>query len=481
MTLAIEILDEGLLVRSRPALTTDLPPSPGYALLEKGGLRTGAAALAAARLQPKQVDNQFWESLSTEPLAGARGDLSAADLAHAHLTAIWEQVRSAVPSGDSEVLLVLPGSYDDGQLGLALGIARACGIPVVGMVDAAVAAAAGSPGAPSAAPGYRHLLHLDLQLHNTVVTDLVRNGEVTRRSVEVIPRLGLVSLYGKWARRIAQAFVHTTRFDPLHGAATERDLYDRLPAFLQQLSGRDSASFRLEAGAKSHTVELARGDLTRAVDTELEAIFHLIGAQTRTGEATALLLSHRAASLPGLRQRLTEVKDAVVVDLPEGAAADAALAHAAHIRMPGEALPFVTTLPAYTALQAPTEAPVDPPPAVSTPAPSLTRSGVVVDDSPTHLLHEGRAHELTVQALVLGTTIGEGQRGLQLRGQINGISRFHCTIRREGDRVVVVDHSAHGTFVNGQRLDGQRDVVLGDRLRLGNPGLEFLLIRVEEG
>ena len=486
MTLAIEIQDAGLLVRGRPPLMTDLPPSPGYALVENGGLRTGAAALAAARLQPRQVDNQFWWGLNTEPRAGTRGDLSAADLAHAHLTAVWEQVQGAAPAGDSEVLLVLPGSYGDAQLGLVLGIARACGMPVTGMVDAAVAAAAGLPfTSPPAGLGCRHLLHLDIMLHCTVVTDLVRDDDVTRRGVEVIRRLGLVSLYDKWARRIAQTFVHASRFDPLHGATTEQELYDRLPAFLLQLVGRDAATLGIEAGGTAHAVELTRSAMAIAVEADLRAIVHLVGSQTRAGEPTAVLLSHRAASLPGLRQRLTEVGDAVVVDLAEGAAATAALEHAGHIRSAGEALPFVTQLPAAAADTSPPGAPAvveasPPAPVAAVPASAVAPpAGAAVSGDPTHILHEGRAHPLTEQAFVVGTAIPAGQKGIELRGQVDGISRSHLTIRREGDRVVVVDHSTYGSFLNGQRIDGQQTLALGDRLRVGSPGLELVLIRVE--
>ena len=90
-----------------------------------------------------------------------------------------------------------------------------------------------------------------------------------------------------------------------------------------------------------------------------------------------------------------------------------------------------------------------------------------------------QAHPLTAQAFVVGTAIPAGQRGIELRGQVNGISRSHCTIRREGDRIVVVDHSTYGSYLNGQRIDGQQTLALGDRLRLGSPGLELMLIRVE--
>ena len=69
----------------------------------------------------------------------------------------------------NEVLLAVPGSFSADQLSLILGIAKACKMPVVGMVDAAVAASAhGFPGA--------RLLHLDLLLHRVVLTEMTQGG-----------------------------------------------------------------------------------------------------------------------------------------------------------------------------------------------------------------------------------------------------------------------------------------------------------------
>ena len=142
-TLAVEISDAGIIAGCDPADGGCGTPSPGFALIDGGVLLTGAEALAVARLKPRQVDNRFWSELDTVPLPGPfRGKLTRADLAHAHLASVWE--RSG--TGAESAILVLPGTGSEAQLGLTLGIARACGMPVAGVVDAAVAsAAAGSP------------------------------------------------------------------------------------------------------------------------------------------------------------------------------------------------------------------------------------------------------------------------------------------------------------------------------------------------
>ncbi|MEP0764740.1 MAG: FHA domain-containing protein [Chloroflexota bacterium] len=53
----------------------------------------------------------------------------------------------------------------------------------------------------------------------------------------------------------------------------------------------------------------------------------------------------------------------------------------------------------------------------------------------------------------------------------HGVSRHHCLLRRDGERLLITDlDTLNGTYVNGQRLAPRRDYVLqhGDRLILGS-------------
>jgi pSer/pThr/pTyr-binding forkhead associated (FHA) protein len=62
-----------------------------------------------------------------------------------------------------------------------------------------------------------------------------------------------------------------------------------------------------------------------------------------------------------------------------------------------------------------------------------------------------------------------------------GVSRTHCRLLRDADGAWLEDQSTYGTFLNGERVGGRVALRAGDRLRLGNPGLELELVRVEEG
>jgi pSer/pThr/pTyr-binding forkhead associated (FHA) protein len=136
---------------------------------------------------------------------------------------------------------------------------------------------------------------------------------------------------------------------------------------------------------------------------------------------------------------------------------------------------------AGTAARAADVGPGDPPALVT----ALSRVHVVpgggrrrVASPATHVIQDGRAHAIDERGLVIGQGPGEGRR-IALSGAGEGISRLHCTLERAGGRTRVRDHSRHGTFVNGERVQGEAELGAGDRLRVGSPGVVFELIAVD--
>ena len=138
---------------------------------------------------------------------------------------------------------------------------------------------------------------------------------------------------------------------------------------------------------------------------------------------------------------------------------------------PGPALPFLTRLTSDG-----TPSPEAPPREKSGAPPSLSH-GVAV---PTHVLCDGVAYAITSSPLTLGLR-PEGANGIELgtsSEKAAGVSRSHCTIYARNGNVVVEDHSRYGTFLNDQRVEGKATLAVGDRLRLGTPGIELRLIQV---
>jgi hypothetical protein len=442
-TIGIEVVDAALVAVRNGATAA---PSPGVALLDPAGLLVGAPAAASARLQPVLASDRFWSDLSTESLARRDPPLSHADLAHAHLSSLWKDIAE---DGDAAVFAV-PGSMRLHQLGLLLGIARRVGIPVAGVVDAAVAACADLPARAS-------VMHLDVQLHQAVLTEMQGATVLRRRRVEIAPRAGLKAIYTAWAQLVSEALVRRTRFDPLHQAATEQQLHERLPEWLAAMSGRESVDVAIDTEAGSFAATLRREQFTLAAEAWYAQLAELVHAGHRADEATTLALSARAALLPALGGRLASLPGLEELALPETAAAAAAAAHAAEIG-PAE------------------------PPALAT---SLSRSHAAASGGrrsgsaarATHVILDGRAHAIDEHPLVIGFGAGAGRR-IELGGAGAGISRSHCTLVRRNGRVVVRDHSRYGTFVNGERVDGELPLGAGDRLRVGSPGVVLELVTV---
>jgi hypothetical protein len=98
----------------------------------------------------------------------------------------------------------------------------------------------------------------------------------------------------------------------------------------------------------------------------------------------------------------------------------------------------------------------------------------------THVVFGGRVVPIPATGLVLGRDPGPGQT-LRLPEGLAGLSRRHCTLRRDGPRTQVIDHSSHGTFLDGARVRGRALLPAGGALRLGAPGIELPLVAIEAG
>ncbi|HET8691344.1 MAG TPA: hypothetical protein VFM30_04385, partial [Steroidobacteraceae bacterium] len=281
-TIGIEIVDAAL-VAAREGLR--VASHPGVAVLGPGAVTTGEAAAAVQRLTPALANDRYWSDLSTESLARIEEpQLSHADLAHAQLAALW---REAAQPGD-EAAFALPATMRPRSAGLLVGIARAAGIPLAGVVDAAVAACAGLVARET-------VLHLDVQLHQAVLTEMGGGDVLRRRRVETATRAGLKPMHAAWAQLVAEALVRRTRFDPLHQAATEQQLYLRLPGWIAALGEQETVDAVVETDGGSFTATVRREQFTLAAEAWYAQLTELVQGVHRVDEPATLALSARAA------------------------------------------------------------------------------------------------------------------------------------------------------------------------------------------
>jgi hypothetical protein len=443
-TLGIEFVDTALIATRDGARVA---ASPGVALVSGTEIVAGEAAAAAARTSPGLANDRYWSDLAMDSLARIEEpQVSHADLAHAHLASLW---HAAAEPGD-EAAFAVPGTLRPRQLGLLLGIARHAGIPVAGVVDAALAATADLEARAT-------VLHLDVQRYQAVLTELAGGAVLRRRRVEAAPRAGQKAMFSAWAQLVAEALVRRTRFDPLHQAATEQQLHQRLAGWLAGLAERESLDATIDTDGGSFSATVRREQFTLAAEAWYAQLSELVQGLHRLDEPATLALSARAALLPALAERLGSLPGIDVVELSDTAAAAGAAARAADLG-PAEPPTLVTALArAYPVAGGERRR------AVSVPA--------------THVIQNGRAHAIAGEPIVVGAGGGEGRR-IALAAGLAGISRRHCTLLSERGRAIVRDHSRYGTFLNGERVQGEAELGAGDRLRIGTPGTVLELVTV---
>lgn len=340
---AIEIHDACLRAARHPAGGGVPEPAPGFARVDGDRIVTGREAWVRFRLEPRAVHHRFWSELDTTPLPRPFPDnMSAADLAHAQLGSLW----SGFGPGIERVALAVSGAWDERRLGLVLSVARASGMPVVAMVDAAVAAGTSAPGRTGAR------VHVDVRLHEAVVTELDLDDGVGRGPVEEIPGAGLIAIRSAWARWAAGEFVKQTRFDPLDRADTEQALVLALDGVVERLRAEPRTTLTLEVGGRPRSADLDRAGLVATGREWFERVATRFVAHVR-GDRPRGLLSASAAGLPGLRETLTEAAGVPCDELDGEAAARGALAACRPAgAMPGsgrdavdDAVPFLARLP----------------------------------------------------------------------------------------------------------------------------------------
>lgn len=462
-TLAIEINDSGLVVADERGV---LAVEPGYALVENGRVTTGAAAYASSRLKPRLVSNRYWSSLSVEPgTAGVGGAGSAAELAFAQLEALWSRFGGG-PGADAagDVVFVVPGHYGREQLGLLLGLAQECSMPVRALVDSAVAASA------RPYPG-KQLLYVDAGLHRVSVTPVAQTEEAVAESEQGFEATGLADLVDSVARWFAEVFVLATRFDPFHHAASEQRLYDQLPDWLRELQGADAAELALPHDDEEIRVTVEREQLLGVLAGFNRAVVQLIAQVRAPDSGIVVQLSERLTELPGLESHLARLDDAHIVRLPPGHAARAALAGLDGRGAEDGPVRLIKHLPwrerpAATGEQA---------------AEVRGAERPVETGSPTHIVYRGVAYPVAGDGLVVGRSEQDGRRTVVVDGEHGGLSRLHCEIVLRDGELKLRDLSRYGTYVNERRIAGETVLRVADTIRVGTPGAELGVIRVENG
>jgi hypothetical protein len=461
--IGLELNDSGILAAAgNPPELINLEgqdqESPGFALPRKKEMLVGKTAQSKAHYFPRQILNHFWDQLNTEPLqqTGRHFPLSHAEIAFRHLSLIWQQLKSR---GD-ELVMAVPSFYDREHLGLILGIAQELGMPIKGFVPLSLAAA-------SHIHPEKMLLHLDIHLHRIEVTYLEQGEHLVIRDSATTFERGLQRLYRKLADMIAQEFVRTTRFDPFHQAASEQELYDRLPGILPHFKHNSSLVFEITGGSTPYSIALKREGIIREAESVYSELLRLIKRmQTKRGKgrtSLALQLSNRLARLPGCKEMLATIKDAQIIELDRGAAAKGLTQTWSLLTVQNNngGISFFTSRPLQRQQQTGERG---------------ASAEMTAPTRPTHLLYRSIAYPITEKQLVIGSARDSGQNDITITGKTAGVSPKHCTVERRAGEFVLKDISDEGTFVDEQRVNGNITLKLGQAIRVGTPGEQLQII-----
>ena len=452
---AIELNDAALAGVSEAGLALgDRGFEPGYAAVADGRILFGTEALHQARLNPRGTTNRFWSEFSDEPLSRPVGPYeSSADLVHAHL----ERLLKAFPERPSEVLLAVPHYWTMQQLGLLLGLAEDVALPVRGLVDSGVAAT-------RCQYVDQQLLHLDAGLHDLSVTRIEQDGSASLQERQVVADVSILRIERACAGFIAERFLRATRLDPLHDARNEQFLYDSLYTWLAELNRQDEIGVTIEFGGNEFRTTIRRDELAQRVAGAFEPAVRLVRSSIGPDARIALQVTSRLAVFPGVIEALTGLPQASLYALEPAAAAIGALQRAAQFVPSGAGVGLTTKL--IWDRSAVGVAETEPP---------LRRAREIVE--PTHLLYDGVVYRLGAAAFSIGAELAAGEFGLRLGSSLSGVSRRHCSVRRGGNGVELVDHSRFGTHLNGHPISGAAILQAGDIVRIGSPAVELKLVR----
>ena len=285
MSLLLELNDAAL------SLYRDGDPiyqQPAVALVGPEGAAFGAEALKRARLQPQQVNQRYLARLNADPLPRpGQGIANHADLVYRHLLEIGALA-------DEPLAVAVPGFLTRDQLGVLLGIAEEAGIRIRGFVDSAVLMGSVAELRPST-------WLLDLHATRCCLTELRASDAdgqaVSRGAVEDIAGFGRNACLDGWANLVADRFVQDTRFDPLHAADSEQQLYDQLHAW----AGRQTLG---ELAVAVRQGDAARQVRIGAIALRDKLMQRLAPVVEKVADGARLLVAPHGAALPGLVEGL---------------------------------------------------------------------------------------------------------------------------------------------------------------------------------
>lgn len=279
--------------------------APGYALALPQQLVFGVDAEQKTRKNPLHLHNDYWHKLNTDALDNSGSNSHTnnytnvrhnADLAYGQLSQ-WLQSLDKQYANEP-LIFCLPSSWHNDQLSLFLGLAQHLQHPVIGLVDAAVAALAHHPHS-------NNQLYIEWHLHEVAISHVRQQGTTLQRfEVKTLANQGWHNLREHLLRTIAQLFVQKLRFDPRKSSDTEQLLFDQIPDWLNR-------------ACHQRTLDLTLDDLRLSIDSEdllkptrdfLTPLFQQLETAQHRSDIQQCIFSHRFQPIAPLLQHFERTR-----------------------------------------------------------------------------------------------------------------------------------------------------------------------------
>jgi hypothetical protein len=413
-----------------------------------------------------------WNALRCHPTATSTRHLgtllsqrSASDRTIALVAAeLVRRLAAQPPTPEERVWIATPARASEHGLSAMLAIARNLSLPVDGFIDAAIAAVA-------ALGLERSAIVLEIGMHDTAATYIDRVGaQVRRRRTAITQRGGLIAFYQGWLELVSTTMVKRMRFDPLHDASTEQNLFDSLATWARDAAVTGAVNAVLNKGAERFEVTLTRDQFAQAGQSLHREIMRLVHELRPAGVPLSLVVPSVIDAVPGFRDELEQFADCELIGIPDGFAAAVTSRLDLPERASADPVRLLRRLPVML-----WEQKLD----IGAIKHNILGSRVGRKAAPSHLLFDGKVYALAAEPLVIGRA-PVGPRTMSLSEGLAGVSRRHCTLTAEGGEIILLDHSNYGTYVNGERVAERVRLLAGDRIRVGDPGVEFSLIAVND-
>ena len=294
MSLAVlELNDQALLIHTEQGQSIS---EPGFAQLTSKGIETGEVARSIAWRSPQSSFNQYWRQLNQLPLpSNQRWARHNADIAFAQI----EQLLNATAAPE-KLILSVPGSFSDEQMSLVTGLIDASSSQLYAVIDSALAAGLDCQ---------NQTWIVELQLHQTVVSLIQPQDKGTQGSIEVvqqelIPDLGIMTIYNSVARHVSNSLVSEYRYDPLHNSEGEQTIYDQIPTWLSTLAVKPEVTISISSPKGELPLVLRKHKIEELIEGRLAKLTEIL----ESTEKNDVVFTHSGAIIGRLVSRFATAR-----------------------------------------------------------------------------------------------------------------------------------------------------------------------------